>query len=346
MSARLRFISVSTVLVIVIATVLAGRAWWNGRGSVELSADFTSAVGLYPGSDVQVLGVTVGKVTSVEPRGPVVRVGMALEPDQDVAADTKAVIVAPTLVSDRYVQLTKPDTGSKTLATGTVLEASRTAVPVEIDELYQSLTDIGTDLGPEGANRDGALSDLLDVAAANLKGQGTDLNRMIRNFGKASATLSGVDEDLFATIGNLADFNDMLVTNDRAVATVNRQFASVTDYLADDRQDMAAAIANLGDALAILDDFIADNRGHLKTSVKNLIGPTQTLVNQKASLEESVRLIPLVLQNFLHAYDPGRNTLDGRGNLNETTIWSSSGLSRRTSKSAPPVLIPGTEGAP
>lgn len=339
-------------LIALFALVVAGWLTWRqmrANAGTQFEALFDSAVALYPGSDVQILGVPVGKVTAVDPEGDVVRVTMRLDGGQKVSADTAAVIVAPTLVSDRYVQLTKPlASGDKALAADTVLPKDRTAVPVEVDDLYRSLDDMSTKLGPNGANKDGALSELLDVAAENLEGQGTGINQMLAEFGKATSTLADVDEDFFATVGNLKEFNDMLVANDRGVANVNRQFAAVTDYLAEDREDLADAIANLGDSLGVLEGFIKDNRGNLQTSVDNLVGPTQVLVKQKASLEEAVRLIPLALQNFLNAYNPSTKTLDGRGNLNEASIWtngqvSSSGLSAQTSENAPPVLLPGLE---
>ena len=330
-------------LVAVAALAIAGFVTWRalGDGPTQVDAMFESTVGLYPGSEVQVLGVKVGKVTEVDPQGAAVRVSMELEPGQHVEADTAAVLVAPTLVSDRYVQLTKPDAGGKRLEDGAEIPRERTAVPVEIDDLYASLTDVATKLGPEGANQNGALSELLDVAAENLDGNGAGINRTIDEFGKATGTLADSSDDLFATIANFKEFNDMLVANDRGVANINRQFASVTDYLADDSEDLADAITNLGDALAIVDDFIDDNRDDLKTSVDNLVGPTRVLVKQKDSLEESVRLIPVVLQNFLRAYNPQRNTIDGRGNLNEVSIWADDGLSGKSSNDAPPLLLPG-----
>lgn len=340
-------------LLVVLALVVAGWLTWRqarANETTQFEALFDSAVALYPGSDVQILGVPVGKVTAVEPEGNVVRVTMRLDGGQKVSADTAAVIVAPTLVSDRYVQLTKPLDGGTALAADTVLPQERTAVPVEVDDLYRSLDDMSTKLGPNGANKDGSLSKLLDVAAENLEGQGTGINEMLSEFGKATGTLADIDEDFFATIGNLKEFNDMLVANDSGVANVNRQFAAVTDYLAEDREDLADAIANLGSSLSVLEDFIKDNRGNLQTSVDNLVGPTRVLVKQKDSLEEAVRLIPLALQNFLNAYNPATKTLDGRGNLNEASIWtngnvSSNGLSAQTSKKAPPVLLPGLEDA-
>ncbi len=339
---RSRLVLLVAVLLLVVGGTAGARAsGFLERGGTELEALFDSTVGLYPGSDVQILGVPVGTVTAVEPEGRAVRVSMRLDHGQRVAADTRAVIVAPTLVSDRFVQLTKPYVDGEPLASGAELDLERTAVPVEIDELYASLEDVGRQLGPEGANRDGALSELLEVAAENLEGQGSGINTMIRELASASGTLAESDEAFFATLGNLATLNDMLVEHDGAVADVNRQFAAVTAYLAEDRTDLAEAVRNLGDALGIVDEFIADNRGRLRTSVENLTGPTRVLARQKKSLEEAVRTVPLVLQNFLRAYDPSRNLLIGRGNLNDITLWSDGGQTGQTSPDAPPALLPG-----
>ena len=53
-----------------------------------------------------------------------------------------------------------------------MIPLSRTSVPLEIDELSESLSRVSEALGPDGANADGALSDLLDTAAENLDGNG------------------------------------------------------------------------------------------------------------------------------------------------------------------------------
>lgn len=338
-SPLLRWVVVLLGLALVVTGVVAGVGML--RPTTEVSADFDSAVGLYPGSDVQVLGVPVGRVTAVEPVGSRVRVTMELDPGQRVAADTGAVIVAPTLVSDRYVQLTEPWVRGDELEDGARIET--TAVPVEIDEMYESLVDVGEQLGPEGANRDGALSDFLEVLAANLDGQGADLNRMLTEFSEASATVSGFDDDFFATIRNLDTLNRTLLEHDTGVAGANKQLAMVSRYLAEDRRDLSSAITELGSALGLLEGFIKDNRAALKRSVDGLRGPARVLVNQRASLDEAVRTIPLALQNFIKAYDPTSNTVSGRGNLNELTLGSRDGKSARTSGDAPPLLLPGLD---
>lgn len=338
-----RRLLIGLVVGLLVASAWAGSALVRPE-PVRFTALFESAVGLYPGSEVQMLGVPVGTVTAVHPEGKNVEVTMELDPDQEVAADTGAVVIAPTMVSDRFVQLTDPwvegEEGGK-LEAGAVLGRERTAVPVEIDDIYSGVQDMVEAMGPRGANKDGALSELLRVGAENLDGQGEQINAMFREFGKASATLSDIDENFFGTIDNLDELSAMLVENDAAVGTVNRQFADVAEYLAQDRRDIGKAAENLSQAMAILDGFIKSNRHHLKDSVDNLVPTAKILQNQRKSLEEVVSLAPLALQNLLDSYHPGRNVVVGRGNLNEVSLWGVPGLNARTSEDAPPTLIPG-----
>lgn len=96
----------------VVALVLTGALWWIFRdpGGTKVSAYFGRTVGLYAGSSVRVLGIKVGEITAVTPAGDQVRVDMNVDAGVSIPADAGAVVVAPSLVSDRYVQLTPPTT--------------------------------------------------------------------------------------------------------------------------------------------------------------------------------------------------------------------------------------------
>ena len=67
-----------------------------------------------------------------------------------VAADARAVIVAQNLVSARFVGLTPSGGVGPTIPDGAVIPLSRTAVPVEWDEVKEQLARLATDLGPAG----------------------------------------------------------------------------------------------------------------------------------------------------------------------------------------------------
>ncbi len=306
-------------IAVVLALVIAVGLWWllldaNQR---RYSAVFSGVVGLYEDNDVRVLGVKVGHVDEVIPQGDSVRVNMLVDRTIDIPANAKAVIVAPSLVSDRYVQFTPAYTGGDAMAEGTLLTQDRTATPLEVDDLYASLNRVSVTLGPNGANKDGALADLLNTLAANAEGNGQALNETVTQLSQMAETLSGSDEDLFATVDNLAKFTGALAASDDQVNEFSEQAAEVSRFLADERGDLAAAVQQLGIALGAVQQFINDNRAHIKTNVDKLASVTQVLVDQRAALSEILDVAPVALSNIINSYNGSSGTLDARADINE-----------------------------
>lgn len=321
-------------IALVLALVVVGVLWWifSGTGEKTVTAYFTRAVGVYSGSDVRVLGVRVGQVDSVTPRGEQVEVKLSFDGSVGVAADTDVLVIAPSVVADRYVQFSKPARrGGPRLANGAVVGVEHTSTPVELDDLYASLNTLSTALGPNGANSDGALSDLLDTGAANLDGNGKAINETVRNFADLARTLAGSKDDLFGTVDELQRFTSMLATNDSQVSSINSQLAAVSRNLADDRGELAGALNSLGGALADIQAFIRDNRASLKSNVDNLATTTQTLVNQRASLAEALDTLPLAADDVVNAIDPKTGTLQGRSDILEFFPLPLTGQSRPVS---------------
>jgi virulence factor Mce-like protein len=289
----------------------------SGQQGKQITAFFRVAVGVYPGSDVRIIGVKVGTVDSVQPAGGEVKVTMTVDHGIAVPARADAVIVAPSVVADRYVQLTPAYTGGPQIASGAVIPASRSAVPLEVDQLYASLDKLVTALGPTGANRHGALSDLIKTGAANLAGNGKYLGAMLSQFGRAMGTLGGSAGNLSATVDHLQLFITMLKQNNGQVRLAERQLAQVAGFLAADHQDLGAALHELARALGQVQRFIAGNRDLIKANVTRLASITRLLVDERASLAEALDEAPLAADNVLNAYDPLHRTLDGRGDLLE-----------------------------
>jgi len=286
----------------------------------QVTAYFTETIGVYPGSTVRVLGVPVGTVDSVQPDGTGVRVTMTLNSGVAVPASADAVVVAPSVVADRYIQLTPAYTGGPQLASGAVIPVTRTAVPVEVDQLYASLTKLANALGPNGANKHGALSDLIKTGATNLAGNGAYLRQMITEFSGLSKALGGSAGNLFASVANLQQFTSMLKTNNGQVKLAEQQLAEVSSFLAADRQNLSAAIDELAVALKQVKSFIGGNRSLLVANINKLASITSALSQERASLAEALDTAPLAADNLVNAYDAAHHTLDGRGDLNEFTM--------------------------
>lgn len=322
-----------TVLV-VIGAVLLGTAIFLLLASPThtVTARFERAVGLYAGSDVRLHGVKVGTISKVKPDGDGVLVSMKYDSKIKLPAypsDAKVVraaIIPPSLVSDRYVQLAdfaSCTTGCAPLANGASIPMNQTASPVELDDIYAALDKLNVALGPKGADSTslsakGPLSDLIDVGAANLGGNGAALGDTITNLSKAVQTLANGRQDLFGTVKNLQVFTDALVANDQQVRAFNTQLDQVTSALAEERGSLGDALKNLSAALKDIAGFIKANGNSIHTDVVGLRDVTSVLDKQKAALNEILAVAPVAISNLNHTYNPTSGTLDTRDNLGGT----------------------------
>jgi phospholipid/cholesterol/gamma-HCH transport system substrate-binding protein len=301
-------------LAVLLALVAAGFALWPRTDTVQVTGMFSRAVGLYPGSDVRVLGVPIGTVVSVTPRGEQVAVTFEYDASVKVPSDAKAAIVSPSLVSDRYVQLLPAYTSGSVMVNGSTIALDNTAVPVELDRVSASLDDLMVALGPDGANKNGALSRLLDTGAKNLKGQGGAIHDTTHDLSLALQTLAGGKDDLFSTVKNLQSFTSTLAINDTQVRRLNGDLASVSDQLAGERGDLGAALKNLAIALNETSTFVHDNRAAIRTNLDQLTSVTTTIAKQRDALAETLMNAPVAVSNLNHAYNPTSGTLDTRNN--------------------------------
>jgi phospholipid/cholesterol/gamma-HCH transport system substrate-binding protein len=112
----------------------------------------------------------------------------------------------------------------------------------------------------------------------------------------------------------------MLKNNNGQVKLAERQLAEVSAFLASDRQDLSAAMGDLAVALNQVKGFIGSNRGLIVANVSKLAAITSILSRERASLAESLDVVPLLADNLVNAYDTTRHTLDSRGDLNEFSI--------------------------
>lgn len=307
-----RALALGAMLPVVLAT--AGCGLFGGSDTNTLTARFDRTVGVYEQSDVRVLGVAIGRVTKIVPEGDSVRVDMEYDAKYKIPAEAQAVVVAPSLVSDRYVQLTPAYTDGPVLADASVLDLDRTIVPLELDEVYESLDSLNLALGPNGANKDGALSDLLAVGADNLEGNGELLGSTLSDFSLMVETLAENRDHLFGTIANLQQFTTTIASSDDTVRAFNQDLADVANQLAGEREDLALAVRQLSIALGDVAVFVRENRESLTANVTDLAEVTRVLVDQEVALEEFLDTAPGALSNLQLAYNPSFGTLDTRDN--------------------------------
>ncbi|WP_405486241.1 MCE family protein [Nocardia sp. NBC_00511] len=305
--------------VVILAVLLAGGAWWGFQklNTTTITAYFDKSIGIYKGSDVRILGVPVGHVDSVDPQGDVVKVVMSVDRRFDIPADAKAAQITPSVVSDRYIQLAPAYKGGPKMGRDATIPKERTATPVEVDRLYKSITELSDALGPNGANKDGALNQLVRTSADNLSGNGEALGNSFTQLSKAAHALSDSRTDIFDTVKNLQVFVKTLADNDDQVRVFNSQLGSLAGFLSDERQTLGDALNLLSVALGDVARFIDNNRDLVQSNAQALTKLTQTLADQRDDLAKALPLIPTALSNLINVHNGETGTLDMRPNFTD-----------------------------
>lgn len=317
MIARLRSrwrLAVATLLaaVVVAACLLVALP---GPSSVVITAEFAETPGLYAGNHVDVLGIPVGRVLSVKPGPGGVAVKMRVKASQPIPAGAKAVLMAPDVVNDRYVQLTPAYGGGPTLANGAVIPLSRTAIPISVDQVFGALDDLAKALGPKGANAHGALSTLLRRLATALGNNGSAIHDAIVEASGALAGIASSPTELASLLDNLGQLTQAAADHTVAYQHFAADLQAVSASLAADNTDIQKALGDLQTLFANLTSFVRTNQSSLGGSVANLQLFAKRLASGQKALAATIDVGPLALQNLDAAVDPaapGGPALRGR----------------------------------
>ncbi|NLE78084.1 MAG: MCE family protein [Rhodococcus sp.] len=296
---------------IVVIVVAAAVYFLPGLGKDKIVAYFPATTGLYEGDEVRVLGVPVGEISTIDPRDEFTKVTMYVDSSMAIPADAKAVIVAPSLVSGRFIQLTPVYVGGDKLGDGGEIPIERTAIPVEWDEIKSELNKLSEALGPQGADPQGSLGNFIDVAADNLDGNGQSIRDTLRELSDTMRTLSDGRTDLFGTIRNLQTFVSALSSSNQQIVQFEGRLASVSSVLADSSDELGRALSDLDVALGDVHRFVTENRAALTEQVGRLADATQVLAEKRPEIERVMHVAPTALSNFNNIYKPAQGSLVG-----------------------------------
>jgi|GEM_PF-816777 len=153
-----------------------------------LCAEFTDAVGLYPGNKVKLLGIEVGSVTGITNETDHVRVDFTVPADLDLPADVGAVTYSQSIVTDRHLELTKPYGGGATFAGEHCITLEATKTPIGVSETFSALGRLSDEIldaesGTAPSNAPGvrAINDSLAATSRSLDGTGPALKATLQD---------------------------------------------------------------------------------------------------------------------------------------------------------------------
>jgi phospholipid/cholesterol/gamma-HCH transport system substrate-binding protein len=256
--------TVTLALAVLLVTTLVGAGILLVRlgqrsDHVEVVAFFDNSNGVFPGDDVRIRGVNVGTIEKIEPEPTRVKISFWFDGKYPVPADAKAVILSPTLVTARAIQLSPPYRGGPTLQSGALIPQQRTAVPVEWDDVRTQLQRLADSLQPTQPGGMSTLGSLIHTTAENLRGQGGAIRDAIIKLSQAVSILNDHSDDTYSAVKNLSVLVSALQDSTGLLRALNDNLASVTGLLADHPGEIANAVKDLNDVVGEVKDFVGVN---------------------------------------------------------------------------------------
>jgi phospholipid/cholesterol/gamma-HCH transport system substrate-binding protein len=316
-SARSRRLGLAAVLVVaLIAGFVVILRDGAGVGRTHLVAYFDNSNGIFVGDEVRIVGVPVGEIDKIEPQPMQVKISFWLDDEYKVPADAKAVILSPSLVTSRAIQLTPAYTSGPVMADHTVIGRDRTAVPVEFDDFRQQLQKLNDALQPIRPGGVSPLGALVNTTADNLRGQGGTIRDTIIKLSQAISALGDHSDDLFTTLKNLSLLVSALQGSAGLLTQLNQNLASVSNLVANDPSEVGNAVHELGELAGQLTGFVNDNRESLGITADKLASVSQALHDSIPDIKEVLHVAAPTFQNFLNIYQPAQGTLTGALSVN------------------------------
>uniref|UniRef100_UPI000BFF0BBC virulence factor Mce family protein n=1 Tax=Mycolicibacterium palauense TaxID=2034511 RepID=UPI000BFF0BBC len=308
---RLALVIGTFVLVLGVAGALVGWKLYDRLTNNTVVAYFPQALALYPGDKVQIMGVRVGAIDSIEPDGDRMKVTFHYANKYKVPADATASILNPSLVASRTIQLSPPYTGGPVMENKAVIPMERTQVPVEWDDLRNQITDIVSELGPTKEQPKGPFGDVIESFADGLAGKGKQINTTLNALSEAITALNQGRGDFFAVAKSLALFVNALHQSDQQFVALNNDLADFTDAFNNSDQELATTLKDIDGLLTTAKKFIDDNGGVLAQDVQNLADTTNAILQPEPrdGLETALHVFPNLAANLVNIYEPSHGSL-------------------------------------
>jgi phospholipid/cholesterol/gamma-HCH transport system substrate-binding protein len=318
MAGRTRRFGLAALLaVLLVAGIVVVTEVQQRIDRINVVAYFANSNGIFPGDEVRVLGVPVGKIDTITPEATRVKISFWYDAQYPVPADAKAVILSPSLVTSRAIQLTPAYTSGPTMENHAIVPEGRTAVPVEWDDFREQLQRLTDTLQPRQPGGVSTLGALINTSADNLRGQGANIRQTIIELSQAFSALGDHSKNIFSTVKNISAVVTALQSSQDLLRQLNQNLAAVTGLLANDPNEIANAIRDVNSVVGELTTFVAANKETIGTTSDKLASVSTALNQSLDDVKQTLHIAPTAFQNFVNIYQPAQGALTGALAVNQ-----------------------------
>lgn len=309
---------VAVVAAVAAIAAVAGIGWWflhSDEDTITVTAQFDSASGLYEGNVVAVLGMPVGKVTRINPKGGYVEVDFTVDRHVKIPATAQAVTVSTSILTDRQIELTPPYHDGPTLQNHDTIGLPRTKTPVEFSSVLNVLDKVTKSLEGDG-HGGGPIADVLGGGTEVVKGNGEKIKAALGELSKALRLSSdggaATREQITTIVKNISTLFDAVSANDTKLREFGSTIHQVSQIMADEDLGSGSTGRKLDQLIQRAGDLLDANRDNVKQVVGNGNTALKTVSDQRRDLAELLDLAPLLADNAYNMIDRANGAVRAR----------------------------------
>ncbi|MEV3902854.1 MCE family protein [Mycobacterium sp. NPDC050551] len=244
-------------------------------------AFFADAGGISPGNDVNISGITVGKVTDVGLAGNAAKVAFTVDRKVRLGDQTLVSIRTETVLGERSLGIVPQGGGSVTS-----IPLSRTTAPYTLN---MALQDLGQNSGALDKDQ---LTQALQVLTDSFREATPELRRTLDGVATLSRSINANDEALGQLLTRARSVTAVLA--DRAgqvnqlITDGNQLFAALDER----RAALSSLIAGIDDVSQQLSGFVADNRREFGPALRKLNLVLDNLLERREHISEALKRLP------------------------------------------------------
>lgn len=293
------------VIVLLGATAVGGYHLMTPSPRMQTyCADMPDAIGVYEGSEVTIMGMKIGSITSVAPHGTKARIEFEIPESRRLPADVGATTMADSLIADRSLALIGPEPDGPGWDSAACI--TKTLTPKSLSETFSALADVAGELTQtDGPGRTNVLERGVESLNAMSSGTGGQINAIIQRLGSA---LESPD----ATIGSIGALLDALGS---LMSSAAHYWPEIKDFVSRLEQSLVnvnevvvppvlTVLTELHDILPALNDLTVTVGGPLLSKLEAVEDLPRLLEAGVAGLDGALSQVPVVSGAFARVLDP------------------------------------------
>jgi phospholipid/cholesterol/gamma-HCH transport system substrate-binding protein len=255
-----------------------------GIGRYTLKAELPASGGLYPTANVTYRGITIGKVTDVEPTEKGAEATMSIDSRYKIPIDATANVHSVSAVGEQYLDLVSTGNPGKFLSSGQTI--TKGTVPSEIGPALDT-ANRGLAVLPKDK-----IGLLLDETAESVGGLGPALQRLVDStqaiVGDFKTNITNIND----IIQNSGPILDSQVNSGSAIERWARNLNRLAAQSAENDQHVKSILSQAAPTADLVNQVFSDVRDSLPQTLANLEVVIDLLKRYHTGVEQVLVFLP------------------------------------------------------